>query len=620
MYFRSSIRRNPKTGNLSGYYRLIESYRGLQGRVCHRTLLSVGFLDELTEKQISAIQKGLNSRVSGLEQSLFPDAEPDPVVTKNIDKFYSQLKQENRLDIPSTKGSEKNWQTIDIDSIRNRDVRELGAEWLGYQAVKQLKIDRFLFDKGWAPAKVSLALAHMIGRAVYPASELKTSRWMQENSAVCEITGCDAKKITKDKLYSISHALYAEREPLEQYLSTKTDELFDIQDNIILYDLTNTYFEGRKKNSQIARFGRSKEKRSDARLVVLALVINPVGFIKYSAIYEGNKADCKTLPDMIDKLRRATSSSAKRALVIIDAGIATDKNLKLILEKGYDYLCVSRSKIKDYTIDLESKPVIVFDKKNQKIELCKINSPNSTDYFLRINSEAKKLKESAMNSRFKDRFEEGLVKIEASLHKKCGIKRHDRVHERIGRLKQRYPSIHRFYLIEVKSNEKNIATSLTWAIKQGTSPDQDSGEYFIRTSLKQTDEEIAWKSYNLIREIEYTIRVLKTDLDLRPIFHKNDDSTMAHLHLGLLAYTVVNTIRYQLKQKNIHSSWSEIVRIMNTQKCVTTIAQNNHDELIIIRKSSEPEPKAVQIYEALNYKHIPFTKKRSVVLKSEFQN
>ena len=111
--------------------------------------------------------------------------------------------------------------------------------------------------------------------------------------------------------------------------------------------------------------------------------------------------------------------------------------------------------------------------------------------------------------------------------------------------------------------------------------------------------------------------MLKTDLDLRPIFHQNDDSTMAHLYLGLLAYWIVNTVRYQLKQKEITSSWREIVRVMNTQKCVTTVAQNNKDEIISIRRCSEPDPKVQQIYDALKYKHAPFVRKKSVVLKPE---
>ena len=595
---------------------MVESYRDMNGRVCHRTMVTAGFLDELSPDHLNQIQNGLNLRVEGLDNQLFP-GNTDPLASAYIDRFYQQMVKEKRIDVLPKPTSNKDWQTIDLNSLRNKDVREIGAEWLCYQAISQLRIDKFLKSKGWESEKTSLALTHMVSRAVYPASEYKTSSWIRENSAVCEITGYDVKKITKDRLYQISHALYAEKESLEQYLSRQTNELFDLQDKIILYDLTNTYFEGEKRHSRIARFGRSKEKRNDARLVVMALVINPEGFIKYSTIYEGNKADCKTLVDMIEKLRQATSLTGKRALVVIDAGIATDDNLKLIQAKGYDYLCVSRSTVKNYTIEAGDSCVTITDKKKQKIELRKVKVNHNTDYYLHVKSESKCHKESAMNSRFKDRFDEGLIKIESSLHKKGGVKQLPKVHQRIGRLKQKYPSIHRFYQIDVESDDNNIVTSLTWSINPATDPDENSGIYFLRTSLTGLDEALAWMIYNTIREIEYTFRVLKTDLDLRPIFHQNDDSTMAHLHLGLLAYWIVNTVRYQLKQKEITSNWREIVRVMNTQKCVTTVAQNNKDEIISIRRCSEPDPKAQQIYDALKYKHAPFVRKKSVVLKPE---
>lgn len=135
--------------------------------------------------------------------------------------------------------------------------------------------------------------------------------------------------------------------------------------------------------------------------------------------------------------------------------------------------------------------------------------------------------------------------------------------------------------------------------------------------MEANSEGILWQFYNTTREIEATFRVLKTDLDLRPIYHKKDESTMAHLHLGLLAYWVVNTVRHQLKEEGIHSGWREIVRTMNTQKAVTTLAQNIHDEVIIIRRCSEPNQHVRKLYDALKYKYVPFVKKKSVVHKSE---
>jgi hypothetical protein len=156
-------------------------------------------------------------------------------------------------------------------------------------------------------------------------------------------------------------------------------------------------------------------------------------------------ADPKTLEGMINKLRIRTSSSASKALVVIDAGIATDGNLAMIKEKGYDYMCVSRSSLKNYTIEAGATTVTVTDNKKQKIELCRVKSDRNTDYYLKVESHSKELKERSMNQQFQSRFEAGMQKIASSLTKKGGVKQEDKVHQRIGRLKQKYPSIQRYY-------------------------------------------------------------------------------------------------------------------------------------------------------------------------------
>ena len=644
MYFKVSMRTNPATGRYCGYYRLVESYRNYCDRVCHRTILNAGYLDELNTGQLNLIQKILTAKVNNQDKPLFDlPYTGDTAVIHYADEFYRRMVCEKRIDVLVEKQEKKttqigkDLQVIDINSIRNKDVREIGAEWLSYQAMNQLQIAPFLERLGWNEDDIKLAQSHIISRAVYPASELETTRWIKENSSVCEVTGYNIEKITKDRLYNISKKLYAEKETLEQHLSVRTNELFDIEDKIMLYDLTNTYFEGRKEGSKLAKFGRSKEKRSDAKLVVLALVVNPEGFIKYSSILEGNMADSKTLEGMIDNLRIKTSSSAKKALVVIDAGIATDGNLKMIKEKGYDYLCVSRSGLKNYHLQAGATMVTVTDNKKQKIDLCRVKSDSNTDYYLKVESHTKKLKERSMNEQFQSRFEASLQKIAESLTKKGGVKQEDKVYERIGRIKQKYPSIQRYFDIkievkddveikrkkkgaEVVNEKKKIATSIKWAIKEGIDINARSGVYFLRTSLEANSENVIWLLYNTIREIEATFRVLKTDLELRPIYHKKDESTMAHLYLGMLAYWPVNTVRHQLKKQGIHSGWREIVRTMNTQKAVTTLAQNKDDQVIMIRRCSEPNPKVRRLYDALKYKYAPFVKRKSVVHKSELKN
>jgi len=617
MFIKPYIKYNKTTKERYTIYKLCESIR-MYGNIRHRIIISFGKLEELDAVEQ---KKMLASRIEELikkGENTLRICPIDEKVEKLAHYFYKEIKHKRRYDLKQDKSD---WETVDLDTLKNKDAREIGAEWLCKQAFDQLGISDFLKSQKWDQETISLATTHIISRAVYPASELKTVSFIKENSGISEITCLDREKLTKDMLYGISHKLYSIKTALENHLSKRTNELFDLEDKIILYDLTNTYFEGRMQKSKIAKFGRSKEKRSDARIVVLAVVINREGFLKYSNIFAGNMADCKTLGEVVDALSKQTSFSGRKPIVIIDAGIATDDNIAMLKEKEYDYMCVTRSNLKEYHADVESKPVIVRDKKDQPIELLKVKVSGDNDHYLWVKSEAKKLKENSMNGLLSQRFEEGIKNIHEGVSKKGGTKKLNKVHERIGRLKQKYPSVNRYYDITISDDDKGTATSVTCKHKTGEDTDKQEGIYFLRTSLNEKDEKTLWTIYNIIREIEYTFRVLKTDLDLRPIYHKTDDASMAHLHLGILAYWLVATIRYQLKQKGVQSEWREIVRAMNTQKCVTTSVKNIRDEIVSIRQCTEPTQSVKKIYDLLNFKHLPFTRKKSVVTPAEiFKN
>jgi transposase len=301
------------------------------------------------------------------------------VIETLAQKYFAEIKEKRRLDIAAG----KDYHLIDTDSVENKNIREAGADWLCMQALAQLELGAFLKTKGWTEEQIQLALTHIISRATYPASELRTSEWIKQNSAVCELSGYPVEKITKDKLYDISKQLYTVKDELEKHLSKRTNELFDLTDKIILYDLTNTYFEGSMRSSKIARFGRSKEKRTDARLIVLAVVVNTEGFLKYSQIFEGNIADSKTLEQIITELSARTSSTDRQPVVVLDAGIATEDNLKLLKDDKFDYMCVSRSAMNKYTLDTQSKSVKIGDKKQQELTLQKVMVGGSTDTWIR---------------------------------------------------------------------------------------------------------------------------------------------------------------------------------------------------------------------------------------------
>jgi transposase len=323
----------------------------------------------------------------------------------------------------------------------------------------------------------------------------------------------------------------------------------------------------------------------------------------------------------VGALSKKTSFSGRKPIVVIDAGIATDENLKMLKNKQYHYMCVTRSNLKEYRADTNSTPVEIKDQRNQPIELMKVKVEGDDDKYLWVKSKAKALKENSMNGLLSQRFEEGIQSISQGINKKGGTKRIDKVYERIGRLKQKYPSVHRYYDISLEDDGNGIATAISCSHKKGEDTEKKEGIYFLRTTMDETDEQTLWSIYNTIREIEYTFRVLKTDLDLRPIYHKNDDASMAHLHLGILAYWLVSTIRYQLKQKGYNHAWKEIVRIMNTQKCVTTIVENIKGETVSVRQCTEPSQKVKQVYDLMGYKTVPFYRKKSVVIPAEiFKN
>lgn len=619
MYFKFTSRNNPLTQKTDVYCRLVESYRNIEGRICHRTILNVGFMPDTNPTQLNKIQHHLTLRAEG-KISLFDES--DPVVLHYITTLWERMISEKRIDLPEEL-IEKQKKLVDVDTLEHRQVRELGIEWLSLQALEELQLDKFFEKMGWSTEQIQLTLTQIISRAAFPASELKTSRWIKENSAICDLTNYPVEKITKDKLYQNALALYDVKDSLEQHLSNRTNELFDLEDKIMLYDLTNTYFEGRKVNSKLAKFGRSKEKRSDAKIVVLALVVNPQGFLKYSNVFEGNTSDCQSLPDMVDKLRVQTSDSANKAVVVMDAGIATENNLALLAEKGYYYLCVSRTKLKDYKVEPGAKEYCVSTNNKEVLKLIAVKNTANTDYYVKVKSPAKEAKERAMKQQFEVRFEEELTKLEQSIDKKHACKKLDVINRRIGRALSKYPSVSKYYKIDVFSDDKNEkAIQIKWQKKEEEHLDiiEKLGVYFIRTNMPTQEETTLWKIYNTIREIESTFRTLKTDLDLRPIYHKSDQATLAHLHLGLLGYWLVNTIRYKLKKKNINHDWSEIVRIANTQKLVTTTAINQLNQQIMITKASKPEESLAKLYQALNYKTYSLKKLKSVVHKPPNDN
>ncbi len=390
--------------------------------------------------------------------------------------------------------------------------------------------------------------------------------------------------------------------------------MFNLQQTIVLYDLTNTYFEGRALNNNQAKFGRSKEKRTDCPLVTLGLVLDGEGFPCHSDVFEGNASESKTLQDMIKKLNHTGSSNP---IIVMDAGIASEENIYWLKEHAYRYIVVSRKRSK-LRPDEKGGAVIVKNLNGQKVIAQKIESLDSDEIMLYCHSQLKEKKELGMKTQAQQRFEEALMSLNGGLTKKGCTKKYEKVIEKIGRLKQSSASVSGLYdIIPVADEEKKTVIKIEW--KRSNKDDEkneQAGVYCLRTNILDWSEVKIWETYIMLNEIESTFKSMKSELGLRPIHHQKEKRVSAHLFITLLAYHVVHTIRYQLKQKGITSSWTRIRHIMGTQQRMTVSMSLENGDKLFIRSTSKPETAQKEIIDALGIK-LPFLPAKKTHIKSK---
>ena len=638
MYIKPSYRHN-RQGKKYAYYRLSESYKDAFGFSKRRNLINIGRLDDFTLAEVQSAAMLVTEKASGKSPQLFVTSNLPSKVVALAEDLYSRLIAQRLIDVPGSPAAQEN--TIEelrrqqefrflarVSTLRHTEVREIGAEHLCVETMKKLKMSQALRSLGFTEDETALAVTQIAIRAVHPASELATSKWIRNNSDICRLTGFDESRITKDLLYKSAIKLYNVRDELKDHLSKWTKELFDYDDNLILYDLTNVYAEGDYGNSRVWDYGRSKEKRNDCKLIVLALVVNQYGFPKHYQLFHGRMQDTASFKEIIDTLDAHMQKLGVCPTVVMDAGISTEENLSMLRKRSYKFLCVSRSSSKVYKpIDGETA-MDLEDRMGQPISIQKVevvhkpdksgNLPDSSsDTYYWVRSEAKAAKENGMYDQFTRRFIAELEKIRTSLSKKHGTKKVDKVNERIGRAKGKYPSVAKYYDISY-TEDGGTVTSLAWKLKDDFQPDQKAGVYFLQTNLDGKDSRTVWTIYNILKEVESSFRCMKSDLNLRPVFHKNDIPCLAHLHLGVLAYWVVATIRYELKQKKFNRTWSQILDIMMTQKSVASTMQNLKGEDIHTQQCSEPNEQVVEILDKVKISHVPYKPIKSVRAQIDF--
>ena len=499
------------------------------------------------------------------------------------------------------------FQEVDVNSLQQTQPRSVGIEHVALHALSQLGLVEKFTALGINGVMRAAILGNLIARMAQPASELATWRWLQTHSALGELIDVDFNGMSHMCLYRASDLLMHHRAAIEEHVFGSIKTLFTLEETVTLYDLTNTYFEGEASGNPKAKRGRSKEKRSDCPLVTLGLVLDGSGFVRRSRTFAGNVTEGTTLANMLTGL-----SAPQGALVIMDAGIATEANLIWLVAQGYRYLVVRRGGVRQFD---ETQAVAIETAGGETVRLQKEVSADAQEVRLYCHSAGREAKETAMVTRATARFEASLQKIADGLSKPRTEKRHHKLLERIGRLKQRSSGASQHYCVTLSADESGkTATALTWekSLVAGTMATHP-GVYCLRSNEMTWDEAKLWRTYTMLTDLESVFRSLKSELGLRPVFHSKEDRVDGHLFITVLAYQCVQTLRAKLKASGITDSWASLRETLSVQRRVTATLRLKDGRAVHVRKSSVAEPALMKIYHALGVSSVAGGTKKLIV-------
>lgn len=628
MYFRTKITPTGKT------LQLVESYRDRESRPRQRLVLSLGDAD-LPKRLRAGVLRGLAARLSG--QVDFTTEAADRDVVRWVDDIVRRMdvrpgRQEASVgaaavaetaegapsdDEASTAGaSDKGRTIIDgviADAVAHQDTVMLGPVLVGLRAWESLGMPSLLERLGLKPLHRTAVAMDVINRLVEPVSENALLGWVP-TTALPELLGSVRLPGGRDGYYRACDQLLKRRTAIAAHLRQREQHHFHLDRTILLYDLTNTYFEGEALGNPQAKRGKSKEKRSDCPQVVVGMVFDKQGFELGHEVFAGNQSDAKSLVDMAIHLQSAVDAQRSilqdhRPLVIIDGGIATAANRKLFTEQGFDYLAndsrPGRKKYADYFTD-ESAFMAIPDRDGTAAVLVRsLPDPLAPDgvepdTLILCKSAGRREKEYAIFSSAERRFLDDVQRLTSAIA--TGKRRQRTVIEKdLARILARHPRVARYYQTAIILTEKQqLAIS---AVRKADAYEQADGLlgcYILRTCARRcTDARDWWHLYMTLSRAEDGFRALKSHLGLRPIRHQSQDRSQAHIFVSVLAYHLLQFITFTLAKTGDHRQWSTIRRVLSTH-AYTTIALPTLDGTTHrIRKPGTPDQDQALIYHHL---------------------
>jgi transposase len=559
-----------KSGAVYEYWTLVESMRTSRGPR-QRTVATIGKWPGLDEEarvgweQIGAILEG-------------------------------KVRQADLLESPAPDPPE--WATVDIKGLSVERLRRFGEVYLGLALWRRLGLDRF-FDAAMERGREEIAWSTMaciltLARFCAPSSELQVADFWYGKTALEDLLGVPAEKVNDDRLYRALDALLPKKDALFGHLQKTYGELFGTTFDILLYDITSTYFEGTGAANPQARRGYSRDKRPDCVQVCIALVVTAEGLPLTYEVFDGDRADVTTVEEIVETMREKYGH--ERRVWVMDRGMVSEDNLEELRRCKAAYLVATpKSMLKEFEREL-------LDEDWQQIEpgvgVKSCRAPDNTcETFVLCRSPQRREKERAMRERQIRGLEDGLARLKARTEAPTRVLRNrDTANRRVGRLFQRYSRAAHLYTVTINEvDDPHHKSGKRLTVKIVTKDDlrewveEADGCYLLRTNLEGQDAETLWRTYTGLTQIEDCFRIGKHDLGLRPIFHRKQDRTQAHILVCFLALVLWRTLQQWMESVGLGTAPRKLLEEMAEVRSLDIVLPTRTGQALRLRTVSRPE-------------------------------
>ena len=563
MYLRHTrVRKNGKTHT---YWLLVRSVR-VGGKVRQEVVATLGKLDAKGRRRARAYADKITGR--RLQPSLF---EP---------------REEAVADIES----------VQLKAVRIERARRFGDVYLGLALWHALQLDD-AFDRlipegrediRWS----SLAAALVICRLCMPSSELNLAEDLYRQTALDDLLGIPEAKINDDRLYRTLDRVIVHKDAIEQHLRNRLGEMFGIKYDLLLYDVTSTYFEGLALANPQAQRGHSRDHRPDCKQVCIALVVTREGIPLAHEVFDGNRVDVTTVKEIVGKIESRFGTVDR--VWVMDRGMASEENLKWLREGGRRYVIGAvRSDLRRF----EQKIVEAKDwqriRDDIEVKLCP--SPDGDETYILCRSEARKEKDKAIVSRFSERLRVLLDRLQRRLVASKKPVDRDRVNRQIGRMLGKHSRAANCFVVTVRDSKTN-ASGLQLIVQENKDwsrwTERRAGCYLLRSNVANWTEEELWRTYIQLTEAESAFRIQKSDLSIRPVWHQREDRVRAHIFVCFLGYVLWKTLEQWQSHAGLGNSPRNILeelRQVQSADVVLPIVDGREHKIRCVIKPNESQ-------------------------------